>query len=116
MSSNDKERDYDDFHNKFGHHGEKYLRDFANKLGYTLTGNIPNCDACDIVKTKAKPIPRITKTIINTVGEKVGLDIPGPFPLCSGTHHRPIKYKLYWCAIINHYSKKMLKSFSYKKD
>ena len=65
---------------------------------------------------KAKPISRITKTVVHTVGEKVGLDISGPFPLCSGTGHRPIKHKLYWCAIIDHYSKKMMNSFCYKKD
>ena len=115
-SSKNKEWEFDDFHNKFGHHGENYLRAFANKLGYTLIGNVSNCDACDIVKTKAKPIPRITKTVVNTVGEKVGLDISGPFPLCSGTNHRPIRHKLYWCAIIDHYSRKMMNSFCYKKE
>ena len=107
---------YDDFHDKFGHHGDAKLRLIAQRLGYKLTGKPSACDACNLIKSKAKAIPRMTKTVVMEVGGKVGLDITGPFPLTSGTNHRPINQKLYWFSMIDHYSKKMVNSFHSQKD
>ena len=88
----------------------------AKHYGYKLTGTPHACDSCNLVKSKAKAIPTATKTVVSTVGERVGLDISGPFPLTSGIKHRPTRFKLYWCAIIDHYSRKMLSSFKYTKS
>ena len=97
---------YNDFHNKFGHHGDVNLRLIAQCLGYKLTGKPDNCYTCNLIKAKAKSIPKITKSVVTKVGERVGLDVTGPFPLTSGINHRPINQKLYRFGIIDHYSKK----------
>ena len=107
---------YDDFHDKFGHHGDVKLRLIAQRLGYKLIGKPKSCDACNLIKAKAKSIPKITKSVATKVGERVGLDITGPFPMTSGINHRPINQKLYWFGIIDHYSKKMINAFHCRKD
>ena len=86
---------YDDFHDKFGHHGDDKLRLIAQHMGCKLSGSPSNCDACNMIKSKAKDIPKTSKTTITKVGEKVGLDITGPFPLTSGQNHRSINQKLH---------------------
>ena len=88
----------------------------AQVLGYKLTGSIHACDACGIVKSKAHKIPRSTLTKTTVVGERVGLDISGPFPLTSGKHHRSIKQKMYWYGLIDHFSSKTMNSFRYNKS
>ena len=47
---------YNDAHHKWGHHGEERLRKMAKTKGVRLTGTMDPCDACGIVKVKAKPI------------------------------------------------------------
>ena len=71
---------------------------------------------CNLIKTKAKSVPKITKSVVTKVGERVGLDVTGHFPLTSGTNHCSINQKLYWLEIIDHYSKKMINSFHSHKD
>ena len=107
---------YNGFHNKFGHHGDVKLRLIAQRLGYKLTGKSDSCDACNLIKTKAKSVPKITKSVVTKVDERVGLDITGPFPLTSGTTHCSINQKIYLFGIIDHYSKKMINSFHPHKD
>ena len=80
----------------------------AKKLVYELRGEPSSCDACDIIKSKAKQIPRSTKGKVTAVGEIMGLDITGPFPITNGTNHRVSNHKLYWCSMIDHYSRKTL--------
>ena len=108
--------DYNDFHDKVGHLGDVKLRAYSKYLGYKLTGHISACDYCNLVKSKVKSIPKITTAVATKVGERVGLDISGPFPITSGVNHTPTKQKLYWAALIDHFSKKMISSFLYKKN
>ena len=88
----------------------------AKKLVYELRGEPSSCDACDIIKSKAKQIPRSTKGKVTAVGEIMGLDITGPFPITNGTNHRVSNHKLYWCSMIDHYSRKILNWFTHRKD
>ena len=37
--------DYNELHDKHGHHGDAKLRSLATKLGFKLTASIKNCDA-----------------------------------------------------------------------
>lgn len=108
--------DFNDFHDKMGHHGEETLCLQAKQLGYRLIGNRNNCDACDLIKTKAKAIPKQTHNKESFVGERVGLDISGPFPLTSGRSHIKIRQQLYWYGLTDHYSRKMICSMSHDKN
>ena len=79
-------------------------------------GNIKNCEACNAITAKAKPIPRVTKTLVVKVGEKMGLDISGPFPRTGGKWNKAIKEKLYCYGLSDHFSKKILMNFGNNKS
>ena len=64
---------YNEFHGKMGHFGDEKTRVLAKKHDIKLVGNIRNCQACNTVTAKAKPIPKATKTTIVKVGEKMDL-------------------------------------------
>ena len=108
--------EYNDFHNKFGHHGNERLTAMATKFGYKLIGTAKPCDACSLVKSKAKSVPKTSSLKTLVVGERMGLDISGPFPLTSGKNNRPIQQKLYWYALSDYYSGKTLNTFKHSKD
>ena len=86
--------DYNEFHDKAGHLGDVKLLAYTKFLGYKLIGHIFACDSFKLVKSKAKPIPKMSKSISKKFGETVGLDISGPFSITSGVHHKPTKQKL----------------------
>ena len=88
----------------------------ARRMGYKLTGKLKPCDACAIVTAKAKQVKRSTLTKTSRVGERVGLDISGPFSLTSGKYHQAIKHKLFWYSIADHYSTKTMNAFKYTKS
>ena len=108
--------DYNEFHDKMGHFGEERLRALAKSKGVKLIGVVKSCNACNAVSAKARPIPRMTKTVVSVVGERMGLDTSGPFPLTSGRNHKPVQEKLYWFGLSDHYSRKMLMNFGNKKS
>ena len=121
--SNDVKNDlgtypYNVFHDKFGHFGEARLRKMAKMKGFKLTGEIVPCDACGIVKSKAHPILKSSNpdSKATKVGERLYMDISGPFPLTSGRKHQPLKNKLYWYGIVDEFSGKMISSFHFKKN
>ena len=116
QASSLKDWNFNDFHNKFGHHGEQRLQIIGKDLGYNLVGTVSKYDACALIKSYAKPISRTSKLVTTFVGEHMGLDISSPFPLTSGKNHTPIKQKLYWYGLIDFYSGKMLHSFRYNKN
>ena len=107
--------DYNVFHDKIGHHGDEKTRAIAQYLGYKLTGTKKSCNACNLIKAKAKSIPRSTNLLSDQVGSRMGLDISGPFPLTSGKYHRPIQQKLYWYGLVDHNSSKMIHFFEHDK-
>ena len=110
-----KSWEINDFHDHSGHHGEEHLHFFANTLGYKLTGKLIECDACSLIKIKAKSIPKITSIKTLKVGERVGLDITEPFPITGEKHNVALKQKLYWYSMIDYYSGKTINAFCYTK-
>ena len=107
-----------DAHHKWGHHGEERLRGMAKAKGYRLVGKIKDCDACGAIKAKATPIPHVTdpKKKATDIGERLFVDITGPFPLTATKWHKSISNKLFWYGISDQYSGKMLTSFQYTKS
>ena len=88
----------------------------ANKLGYRLVGKVTNCDACALVKAISKRIIRSTKDKTTIVGERMGLDFSGPFPLTSVISHKSIEQNLYWYELSDFYSTKMISTFRRTKS
>ena len=109
---------YCDAHHKWGHHGDERLRKMAASKGLRLIGKMEPCNACGIVKVKAKPIP--TTSDINKkatdIGERLFVDITGPFPLTATKWHRTTRNKLFWYGISDQFSGKMISSFNYNKN
>ena len=109
---------YCDAHHKWGHHGDERLRKMAASKGLRLIGKMEPCNACGIVKVKAKPIP--TTSDINKkatdIGERLFVDITGPFPLTATKWHRTTRNKLFWYGISDQFSSKMISSFNYNMN
>jgi hypothetical protein len=105
-------------HNKWGHFGEMTLRKMATLKGLRLVGNFTACDACGLIKTKASPIAKSSpdEKKAKEVGERLYVDITGPFPLTGGKWHKSIRNKMFWYGMSDEFSGKMISSFQYEKS
>ena len=105
-------------HDKWGHFGEKRLRKMATLKGFRLVGKITACDACGLVKTKASPIAKSSpdEKKAKEVGERLYVDITGPFPLTGGKWHKSIRNKMFWYGMSDEFSGKMISSYQYEKS
>ena len=50
----------------------------AKRIGFRLTGKSSSCDACSLIKSKAKAIPKTTEKKVLKVGEN-GIGYIGTF-------------------------------------
>lgn len=73
-----------DIHDKFGHVGETVLRKTIKHLGYTVSGALKCCDACKMAKARAKGVKKHTKRRSTTPGERMYVNISGPFSMSLG--------------------------------
>ena len=73
-----------DIHDKFGHVGETVLRRTIKHLGYTVTGTLKCCDACKMAKARAKGVKKQTERRSTIPGERMYVDISGPFSTSLG--------------------------------
>lgn len=95
-------------HDKWGHHSIRRCRVMAKVLGLKLIGDVEPCDACGLVKAKAKSVNKTTKEKATRPGERLFVDTTGPFPESLG------KCK-YWHGAVDDFSGKMFLSFSSSK-
>ena len=60
----------------------------AISRGIRLVGKLEECDSCGAVKVKAAPIPKSTDSDkkAKDIGERLFVDITGPFPLTATTN------------------------------
>ena len=107
-----------DAHDRWGHFGEARLRKMATLKGLRLVGKLTACDACGLIKTKASPIAKSSpdEKKSKEVGERLYVDITGPFPLTGGKWHKSIRNKMFWYGMIDEFSGKMISSFQYEKS
>ena len=112
-------KDINDFHDQYGHKSERVLLKTAEANKVELTGTLKRCDACAIVKVKRTPVKHSTDAVSNHVGERMYLDISGPFHIRK-TLDDPYKTEergnLYWMGLSDQFSSKMLMSFGTTKD
>jgi len=105
-------------HDKLGHFGEVRLRKMTNLKGLRLIGKLTACDACGLIITKASPIAKSSSAEKKSkeIGERLYVDITGPFPLTGGKWHTSIRYKMFWYGMSDEFSGKMISSFQYEKS
>ena len=112
-------KDINDFHDQYGHKSERILLKTAEANNVELTGALRKCDACAIVKVKRTPVKHTTDATSTYVGERMYLDISGPFPIrktLDDPYKTETRGNLYWMGLSDQYSSKMLMSFGITKD
>ncbi len=62
-----------------GHPDTCSLKALAAKQGWTLTGTVKPCGSCALAKARAKAVPKSTLTKAKAPGERLFLDISGPY-------------------------------------
>ena len=66
-------------HDQWGHNNRKMDNFFANLLGYELTGDEVECNACGIAKAKRANVSKTTSVKTTQPGERIYVDTSGPF-------------------------------------
>ena len=66
-------------HHLLGHPDTKTVTAMAAEHGWTLTGIVKPCGSCALSKARAKAIPKSTMTKAKQQGERLFLDILGPY-------------------------------------
>ena len=113
------ERDINDFHDQYGHKSERILRKTAERQGVVLTGTLRPCASCGLVKVKTTNVKHKTEAVSTYVGERMYLDISGPFPIrktIDDVYQTESRSNMYWMGMSDQYSTKMLMSFDKSKD
>ena len=97
-------------HHKWGHHGKIRLQGVAKAKCIRLVGKLKCCDACGAVKVKVTHIPKSTSSDKEAkyVGERLFIDITGPFPLIATKWNKDVHNKLCWYEILDQCSGKVL--------
>jgi hypothetical protein len=70
--------DINEAHQKFGHMSERMLQLTAKQDNIALTGKLP-CPACLLCKVTQIPVKKTTLMKANYPGERILMDVSGPF-------------------------------------
>jgi len=81
----------------------------AQQYNWTLTGNEYKCEACAFTKSKQKAVPKATATRATKIGERLFIDISGPFA------NTPRNNK-YWVMVVDDYTRKKWSLFIRTRD
>jgi hypothetical protein len=82
-------------HGLLGHPNIRTVKLMASILGWTLTGHPKPCGSCALAKGRAKAIPKTTLTRAKHPGERLFLDISGPYSDSSLNSNK------YWLRIVD---------------
>ena len=66
-------------HGLLGHSDTKTVTAMAKEHDWTLTGTVQRCGSCALAKARAKAVPKSTMTKATKPGERLFLDISGPY-------------------------------------
>ena len=83
-NSLDLDKDINEYHDKFRHLEETLLRKTLKHLNIEVQGTMKSCDACKMAKARAKGVKKQTDTRSTIPGERMYIDITGPFSLSLG--------------------------------
>ena len=85
-------------HGLLGHPDNRTVKAMAAKQGWTLTGNVKPCGSCALAKARAKAVPKSTLTKAKSPGERLFLDISGPYS-------DSLNQNKYWLRIVDDYTR-----------
>ena len=81
-------------HGILGHPDMRCVRAMAGSQGWTLTGAVHPCGSCALAKARAKAVPKTTLTKAKMPGERLFLDISGPYS-------DSLNQNKYWLCIVD---------------
>jgi hypothetical protein len=81
-------------HGLLGHPDTRTVSAMAKKEGWTLTGTVKPCGSCALAKARAKAIPKSTMSKATFPGERLFLDISGPYS-------DSLNQNKYWLRIVD---------------
>jgi hypothetical protein len=85
-------------HGLLGHPDMRTVRSMASKHGWTLTGSVQPCGLCALAEARAKAIPKSTLTKAKVAGERLFLDISGPYS-------DSLNQNKYWLRIVDDFTR-----------
>jgi len=84
VHATERTMDINEAHDKMAHMGEDIVRKTMARYGIKLTGKLEPCDACLRAKACAKNLSKKTECMATKPGERLCMDLTGPFPLSLG--------------------------------
>ena len=107
--NNDVIVEINEAHEMLGHVGEKCLRETSKLFGWKLIGNLQVCAGCAAAKAKARAVPKMTQEKATTPGERLFIDISGPYAKSAVGNQ-------YWVMAVDDYTRKRWSYFIKKKS
>jgi len=110
-TAKDKPIDIQDAHELYGHLNYGVLRPMLKNRGYVVVGDERRyaCEACAYAKAKAKSVSKATTTKASVKGERLFLDISGPYKMA-------LTGNKYWVLIVDDYTRKAWSFFVKSKN
>ncbi|KAI2493888.1 PIF1-like helicase [Fragilaria crotonensis] len=96
-------------HGLLGHPDTRTVNAMAAKQGWTLTGTVKPCGSCALAKARAKTVPKSTLTKAKAPGERLFLDISGPYS-------DSLNQNKYWLRIVDDHTRFSWDCFLPKKS
>ena len=96
-------------HGLLGHPDTRTVKAMAAKQGWTLTGTVKPCGSCALAKARAKAVPKSTLTKAKSPGERLFLDISGPYS-------DSLNQNKYWLRIVDDHTRFSWDCFLHKKS
>jgi hypothetical protein len=96
-------------HGLLGHPDTRTVKAMAAKQGWTLTGTVKPCGSCALAKARAKAVPKSTLTKAKAPGERLFLDISGPYS-------DSLNQNKYWLRIVDNHTRFSWDCFLPKKS
>jgi hypothetical protein len=96
-------------HGLLGHPDTRTVKAMAARQNWTLTGTVLPCGSCALAKARAKAVPKTMLTKAKQPGERLFLDISGPFSDSLNSNR-------YWLRIVDDYTSFCWDSFLPRKS
>ena len=88
-----KYMDINKAHQKCGHISQRMLQITAKRDNIVLTGKLQPCSACLLCKETQIPVKKETDMKATYSGERIHMDVSGPFPTTLGVHRYWVMFK-----------------------
>ena len=101
--------DINDAHELYGHVSDGPLRAILEQRNYVIVGDMKTCEPCAYAKAKAKGVSKKPKEPAKEKGERLYLDISGPYK-------NTIKGSKFWVLVVDDKTRKAWSFFVKKKN